>query len=130
MPFFIESTYSFPAFTVKRIIKIRKIPNGTFKFASLQSAAGQKLLKSFGVKNELNSFVLIEDKNIYFKSSAALQVCKNLTGAWKLLFIFKIIPPFIRDSLYDIVANNRYKWFGKEEFCMLPTPETKKRFLD
>jgi predicted DCC family thiol-disulfide oxidoreductase YuxK len=109
---------------------IKRDPFGHFKFASLQGAAGQKLIKQFGVNNEINSFILIEDNKIFFKSSAAIRVCMKLRGPWKLLSIFKIIPPSIRDIFYNIVANNRYKWFGKQENCMLPTPEMRKRFLD
>jgi predicted DCC family thiol-disulfide oxidoreductase YuxK len=109
---------------------LKRDPEGYYKFASLQGETGQKLLKQYGFSSELNSFVLIENDKVYVKSGAALHVCRNLIGAWKLLTILRIIPPFIRDFFYDIVANNRYKWFGKKESCMLPSAEWKKRFLD
>jgi len=109
---------------------IKRDTAGYFKFASLQSESGQTLLKKCGLNNNLNSFVLIENNKVYLKSSAALRVCSKLGTGWRILSIFRFLPPFIRDFLYDIVAKNRYKWFGKEESCMLPLPEWKERFLD
>ena len=109
---------------------LKRDPQGYFKFASLQGETGQKLLKKYGIRTEIDSFVLIENDKSYIKSSAALHVSQNLTQPWKSLVILRFIPPFIRDFLYDIVAKNRYKWFGKIESCMLPLPEWKKRFLD
>lgn len=109
---------------------LKRDPEGYFKFASLQSETGQKLLKKYGFSTDINSFVLIEDGKGFVKSSAALHVCMHLKGPWKMLFILRMIPPFIRDFFYDIVANNRYKLFGKKESCMLPSPKWKKRFLD
>lgn len=91
---------------------------------------GQKLLKKHGIRTDINSFVLIENEKIYVKSNAALCVGKQLNGAWKLVSVFFIIPWTIRDYLYDIIAKNRYKWFGKKESCMLPSPEWKNRFLE
>lgn len=109
---------------------LKRDPQENYKFASIQGETGQKLLKKYGFNSELNSFVLIENEKVYIKSDAALHVCRNLMGVWKILSFLHIIPPFIRDFFYDIVANNRYKWFGKKEYCMLPSPEWKKRFLD
>ena len=109
---------------------IKRDPDGHFKFASLQSEIGQSLLEQHGFNKEIDSFVLIENQRIYSKSSAALRVCRNLNGFWKVFSILRILPPSFRDFFYDIVAKNRYKWFGKKESCMLPTKEMKKRFLD
>jgi predicted DCC family thiol-disulfide oxidoreductase YuxK len=109
---------------------LKRDPAGVFKFASLQSETGQKILKQFGVPENLDSFVLIEGKKAYLKSSAALHVCLSLNGFWKLMGIFLVIPPFIRDLFYNILARNRYKWFGKNESCMLPSPQWKSRFMD
>ena len=109
---------------------IKKDPAGKFKFASLQGDAGQKLLKKHGISTDINSFVLIENEKIYMKSNAALCVGKQLNGAWKLAPVFFIIPRIIRDYLYDIIAKNRYKWFGKKESCMLPSPAWKNKFLE
>ncbi|WP_066062843.1 thiol-disulfide oxidoreductase DCC family protein [Neobacillus soli] len=109
---------------------LKRDPGGHFKFASLQGETGQRLLKMHRLNPDLNSFVLIEDEKVYVKTNAALRVCKVLSGSWKVLTIFLIIPGLIRDPLYDFIANNRYKWFGKKESCMLPLPEWKNRFLD
>ncbi|MEH7480984.1 thiol-disulfide oxidoreductase DCC family protein [Neobacillus drentensis] len=114
--------------SVKFIIK--RDTSGYFKFASLQGETGQRLLKKHSLNYDLNSFVLIEKEKVYIKSSAALRVCSQLGGAWRILSIFRFLPPLFRDFLYDIVAKNRYKWFGKEESCILPLPKWKQRFLD
>ncbi|MCM3567775.1 thiol-disulfide oxidoreductase DCC family protein [Neobacillus mesonae] len=109
---------------------IKRDPHGCFKFASLQGETGQKLLKKHGLTSGINSFVLIENETIYLESTAALRVCRRLDRGWKLFAGFLIIPRPIRDIFYKIVANNRYKWFGKKNSCMLPLPEWKSRFLD
>ena len=101
-----------------------------FLFTSLQSEAGQQLLKQYKLPAEnFNSFTLIQDGKVYVKSSGALKVAKQLTGSIKLLYVFIIVPSFIRDAVYNWIAKNRYKWFGKKESCMLPSPELKERFL-
>jgi len=110
---------------------IKHDPNSLFRFASLQGETGQRLLKQYGLpENELNSFVLISDNKAYTRSSAALTVAKQLTGITKLLYGFIIVPPFIRNAVYDLIAKNRYKWFGKKDSCMIPTAELKSRFLN
>ncbi|OLS38531.1 thiol-disulfide oxidoreductase DCC family protein [Bacillus sp. MRMR6] len=109
---------------------INRDPNAYFKFASLQSEMGQKLLKECGYQTEMKSFVLIEDHKVYIKSTAALRVCLKLSGAWSIFSVFRVIPPVIRDKIYDLFAKNRYQWFGKKDSCMLPTPEMKQRFLE
>ncbi|WP_096270847.1 thiol-disulfide oxidoreductase DCC family protein [Paucisalibacillus globulus] len=109
---------------------IKRDPQGIYQFTSLQSDVGQKLLKDHEVPVELDSFIYIEDEKIYFKSTAALKVCRNLKGLWKLLYIFIIVPRPLRDAVYGVIARNRYKWFGKRDACMIPSPEQRKRFLD
>ncbi|MHC0039563.1 thiol-disulfide oxidoreductase DCC family protein [Pseudoneobacillus sp. C159] len=109
---------------------IRRDPVGHFRFASLQSETGEKLRNEFGMEKQLESLVLIEDNQYYKKSTAALNICRSLKGAWRLLVIFLIIPAPIRDYFYDIIAKNRYKWFGKKDKCMIPSPEIRSRFLD
>ncbi|WP_066304966.1 thiol-disulfide oxidoreductase DCC family protein [Bacillus sp. FJAT-29814] len=109
---------------------LKRDRKGQFGFASLQGEVGQKLIHKFGLNPDINSFVLIENEKVYLESTAALKVCKGLTGAWKLFAAFLIIPRPIRDVVYRMIANNRYKWFGKKESCMLPLPEWKNRFLD
>lgn len=109
---------------------IKRDPRGIYQFTSLQSEVGQKLLKDHEVPVELDSFIYIEDEKIYFKSTAALKVFRNLKGLWKLLYIFIIVPRPLRDVVYGVIARNRYKWFGKRDACMIPSPEQRKRFLD
>jgi predicted DCC family thiol-disulfide oxidoreductase YuxK len=101
-----------------------------FRFASLQSDYGQNLLREHNLPTEsFNSLVLVENGKVYQKSTAALRIARKLKGLWPLLFAFIIIPPFIRNFVYDIIAKNRYRWFGKKEECMLPRPEWKQKFL-
>jgi predicted DCC family thiol-disulfide oxidoreductase YuxK len=103
---------------------------GYFKFASLQSEAGQALLEKYKLpKDDYNSFILVEGDRVFSKSTAALRVARKLQGPWKMLYVFNIIPAFIRDMVYSLIAKNRYRIFGKRETCMLPRPEWKGRFL-
>lgn len=109
---------------------IKHDPENQFLFASLQSEAGQRLLKQYKLPVEnFNSFILIQDEKVYSKSTGALKVARQIKGVWSWLYIFIIIPAFIRDAVYAWIAQNRYKWFGKKEVCMIPTPELKARFL-
>ena len=78
---------------------------------------------------EINSIVLIEHEKAYVKSTAALRICRQLRGTWKCLYVFKFVPISVRDFAYDLIAKNRYKWFGKKESCKLPPPNIRKRFL-
>jgi predicted DCC family thiol-disulfide oxidoreductase YuxK len=110
---------------------IKRDKKNHFRFASLQSPEGQKLLKFNELPaNDFNSFILIEDEKVYTKSTGALRVTKNLSGLWPLLYGFIIVPKFLRDSIYDLIAKNRYKWFGKKDSCMIPTPEVRAKFLN
>ncbi|WP_026908680.1 thiol-disulfide oxidoreductase DCC family protein [Paucisalibacillus globulus] len=109
---------------------IKRDSTGIYQFTSLQSDIGQKLLTEHNVPTELDSFIYLEDNNVYFKSTAALKVCRNLKGLWKFVYIFIIIPRPLRDMVYEIIARNRYKWFGKRDACMIPSPEQRKRFLE
>jgi predicted DCC family thiol-disulfide oxidoreductase YuxK len=104
-------------------------PNETFHFASLQSEAGQELLKKHQVRDDVDSMILIENEKVYYKSAAALRISRHLRGAWKLLYVFIIVPAPIRNIVYDLIARNRYKWFGQKDSCMLPPPNVRKRFL-
>ncbi|MBT2636840.1 thiol-disulfide oxidoreductase DCC family protein [Bacillus sp. ISL-39] len=100
-----------------------------FRFASLQSDAGQELLKKHNVPDDVDSMILIENAKVYYKSSAALRISRHLRGAWKLLYVFMIVPAPIRNIVYDLIAKNRFKWFGQKDSCMLPPPNVRKRFL-
>ena len=102
-----------------------------FRFASLQSEYGKTMLQKHQLPTQsFGTFVLVEDDKIHFKSTAALRVVKSLSGMWPVLYIFIIVPRFIRDAVYGFVARNRYKWFGKRDSCWLPKPEWKERFWD
>ncbi len=112
-------------FIIKRDHKHR------FLYASLQSDAAQRILLQFQLKSsDLDSIILIENGKVYQKSTAILKIVKHLNSSWKLSYGFIIIPKFIRDFIYTIIAKNRYKWFGKREVCMVPTKELKMRFLE
>jgi len=101
-----------------------------FLFASLQSDYGQKILQKFNLPvDDFNSFILYQDGKIFSKSTGALKMFSQLNG-WKWMKVFLIVPKFIRDAVYSLIANNRYKWFGKKNECWLPTPDLKARFLD
>ncbi|MFC0470107.1 thiol-disulfide oxidoreductase DCC family protein [Halalkalibacter kiskunsagensis] len=102
----------------------------TFSFASLQGNTGKELIKQYNIGEDLNSLVLIDEDLYYVKSDAVLRICSKLRMPWKLLSVVRIVPRPIRDLIYDLVANNRYKWFGKKEICTIPSAEMRKRFLD
>jgi len=102
-----------------------------FLFASLQGKFGQEVLKKHNFSTEsLNTLILMEGEKIFTRSTGVLRMMKHLGGAWSLLYGFIIVPTFIRDIVYNWVSKNRYKWFGKKDECMIPSPELKERFLD
>lgn len=109
---------------------IKKDKNDVFRFAALQSEIGKHYIEKFKIDaNNTDSIILIDGDRHYIKSSAALTVAKSLKGAYPLCYGFMIVPAFIRNWVYDYVAKNRYKWYGKKESCMIPTPELKSKFL-
>ena len=109
---------------------IKRDNAGYFKFAPLQSEIGQKLLDEYKIdKLGTDSIILIENKTAYTHSTAALRIARKLGGIWSLLYIFIIVPKFIRDFFYRLFAKYRYKMFGKKAECMIPTPEIRERFL-
>jgi predicted DCC family thiol-disulfide oxidoreductase YuxK len=109
---------------------IKRDRTGKLKFASLQSDIGQQWLNRFGLaKNEFESFVLVQGDKYYIKSTAALKMLRELGGIWKVFYVFIWVPRSLRDFLYNLIANSRYKIFGKKDECMIPTPELKERFL-
>ena len=114
---------------VKFIIK--RDPAGNFLFAPLQGTTGQALLEQYNLpKDDFESFVLVDNGKAYQQSTAALRIAKHLGGGWLLVYGFIIVPAFIRNAVYKLIANNRYRMFGRQESCMMPTPDIKKRFLD
>lgn len=111
---------------------LERDPGGYFQFAALQSEAGRRLLAEQGAEalgERLESVLLIENGRLYSHSTAALRIVRRLKGAWRLLYGFVLIPPFLRNAVYRWVARNRYRWFGKQEACALPRPEWRGRFL-
>lgn len=101
-----------------------------FKFAALQSDFAQEKLTAFNLTvKHGDSFILLENGKVYEQATAALRVAKKLDGLWPLLYVFIIVPPFIRNWVYKFIAKNRYKWFGKQESCWVPTPELKNKFF-
>ena len=116
--------------SVRFIIKRDK--KDLYRFASLQSDLGQSLTQSRGIDtNNVDSIVLIQPGEAYYiKSSAALEIAKNLSGLYPILSIFLYLPSWFRDFFYDFVARNRYKWFGKKETCPMPTPDEQEKFLE
>ncbi len=110
---------------------IKRDPEAKLRFTSLQSQLGQSVLKSLGLsQTHFNSFLFQEKGQIYQKSTAFLMACRYLKGLWPILYLFLMVPRFFRDWVYDLIAQNRYKWFGKREECWLPTPEIKSRFIE
>lgn len=109
---------------------IRRDPKGVFRFAALQSSEGQELMRQHGLDTSaLYSIIVVSGGKVWQRSRAALEIVRRLSGLWPLLYGFIIVPPFIRDWFYDRIAANRYKWFGKQDECMIPTPELRARFL-
>ncbi|XBP66569.1 thiol-disulfide oxidoreductase DCC family protein [Bacillus velezensis] len=109
---------------------IKRDPAGKISFASLQSDTARELLASEGLPTEqFDSMIFIENGRIYKKSAAVLKVSRHLRGAWRLSAVFFAVPRPLRDRAYSFIARRRYKWFGKREACMLPSPEIKNRFL-
>lgn len=105
-------------------------PKGLFVFASLQSTYGQTFLEKEHLKmDSFDSIILIEGDHFYQKSTAALKIAQQLSAPYRFLSVFLLIPKFIRDPFYSFIANNRYRFFGKQESCWLPTPELNDRFL-
>lgn len=109
---------------------INRDPNAKFRFTSLQSEAGQTLLTKFNLSAEnLYSVIVVDQDKVYDRSRAALEITRRLNGLWPMLYGFIIMPPFIRNFVYDWISRNRYRWFGVRQECMMPTPDMKARFL-
>ncbi|MEC4113796.1 thiol-disulfide oxidoreductase DCC family protein [Myroides pelagicus] len=115
--------------TVNKIIKADKLDQ--FRFVSLDSEKGIQILNHIGVdRAKIDSIVLYEPGIAYYiKSRAALQIASKLGGIYSVLGIFAILPTGLADYIYDYIAKNRYKWYGKKETCLIPTAEVKDKFL-
>lgn len=102
-----------------------------FRFASLQGKAAHALLHEHQLPADtINTVILVEGGKVYTRSTAALRITRHLPFPWPLLSLFLVVPLFIRDLVYDVVARNRYRWFGRADTCRVPAPELRARFLD
>ncbi len=103
---------------------------GHFRFAPLQSQAGDRLQREHGLDpSGLDALVLVEGERAYRKSGAALRILRRLRWPWPVLFGLIAVPAFVRDFVYDFLARRRYRWFGRKDECMVPTAEVRERFL-
>lgn len=102
-----------------------------FRFASLQSVAAKELLTGHTTNlARPDSVLLLENGKVYAHSTAALRIARKLAFPWSLFYPFIVLPAFLRDAVYKLVAKNRYNWFGKSETCRMPSPELKGLFLE
>ena len=110
---------------------IKRDADGYYRVAALQSEVAQFLLEESGYtgSKEISTVILVEDGRVFSHSDVGLKMVSRLGGLWPVLAIFQIIPKGIRDRIYNWVARNRYRWFGKQESCMIPTPDIQQRFL-
>ena len=115
--------------SVLKIIKYDK--RNTFLFTALQSEKGKEILKLLRINSSKVDSIVLYDPGVSYdiKSTAALKIMQDFKGLWRISFLFLFIPEYIRNYLYDVIAKNRYNWFGKKEDCMIPTPELKAKFL-
>jgi predicted DCC family thiol-disulfide oxidoreductase YuxK len=110
---------------------IERDPHGRFQFAPLQSNAATSLLSGHPDHTALpDSVVLVDEGGLYVKSTAALRVARGLRFPWPVFWVFVVVPRPVRDWVYDFVARHRYRWFGRRDVCMVPTPEVLGRFLE
>ena len=110
---------------------IRRDPRGRFRFASLQSDVGRRLLEQQGFADvSPETIVLIDDDGCHTRSTAVLRICRNLSGLWPMLTPLGLIPRSLRDAVYAAFARRRYRWFGELPVCPVPPPEIADRFLD
>lgn len=116
--------------SVQYVIKHDK--KDKFMFTALQSEVGKQIIKKFKIDTiKMDSIILFSpDNGIHYKSTAALKIASQLGFPTNVLTVFLVIPTFIRNWVYDFIARNRYKWYGKKDACMIPTPELKRKFLE
>ena len=108
---------------------IERDPDGRFLFAPLQSEEAARVLDQAGQPEVTDSIILVAGDEVLQKSDAALYIANRLDSAWRHATVLRFVPRFVRDMVYDFVANNRYDWFGKRETCRAPSPEVQSRFL-
>ena len=108
---------------------IRHDSEKKFRFAPLQSEIGQQLKKEHNIGDDIDSIILVEGERAYTHSTAGLRIAKGLGGIWSIGYGFIIVPASIRDLAYRIFAKYRYRLFGRQDACMLPTPDVRERFF-
>lgn len=109
---------------------IKNDTNDSFRFVALQSEIGQKIVTYLGIDKTIDSIVLYEPDYAYFiKSEAVFRIIKQLSSTVKLLLLFNFVPTSIKNLIYDFIAKNRYKWFGKKENCLLPSEDISGKFI-
>ena len=110
---------------------INRDKKNIFKFVSMQSDIAKQIFKEYNINfKNLDTIIFIEKNDFYIKSDAIIRIFKKLNYPWKVFYFLKFLPKFIRDRIYDIVANNRYNWFGRRNTCMIPSNETKSKFIE
>jgi predicted DCC family thiol-disulfide oxidoreductase YuxK len=109
---------------------IRRDKQKKLRFTPFQGNTAKKVLPRYHINpSALSSVIFIDNGKAYTQSSAAIRICKHLNGGWKILYGLMIIPKPLRDLIYNWIALNRYRWFGKKDQCMIPSPEVRERFL-
>ena len=108
---------------------LKRDPHHHFRFASLQSQAASAKLAALGATASLESILLLENGVLYRESTAALRIARRLSGLWFVLYVLILVPRFLRDPVYRVIARNRYRWFGKKETCRIPTEQERALFL-
>ncbi len=107
-------------------------PGGRFRFASLQSEAGARVLAERGMeppRGDPESILLVQGERVWERSDAALRIARGLTAPWRFAWAFALLPRPLRDAVYRFIGRNRYRWFGRSDACRVPTPEIRARFL-
>jgi len=108
---------------------IKRDRKDSFRFVAIQSPIAQQILPDISYQRRYESVLLYENGNLYSESDAALRITRKLKGIWPILYIFTIIPHSIRNAAYRLIAKNRYRWFGKQESCMVPSNDMDQKFL-
>lgn len=110
---------------------IERDPENRFRFAPLQGQTGQAALQRYGLsRTGVDTVMLVEGDRLYTRSTAALHIARRLRRPWPLVAVFLLVPAGLRDAVYRVLANNRYRWFGRRETCRVPEPEERQRFLE
>ena len=111
---------------------IARDPDAHLKFASAQSETGRRVVEALGLPADTldRTILLLEGDSIYTRSTAVLRALRYLGGAWPLLYPLIFVPKFLRDPMYDVIARNRLRWFGRLDACLVPSPQIRSRFID